>query len=97
MVFATDYEKFGFIKNIELKPGGAEIEVTDDNKAEYVELMLNFHLNYGTEDQMLAFTRGFEDVISVEKLQMFDERELEVAIRRMRRFARVSLITLGRC
>ncbi|XP_063902483.1 E3 ubiquitin-protein ligase wwp-1-like isoform X3 [Zophobas morio] len=80
MVFATDYEKFGFIKNIELKPGGAEIEVTDDNKAEYVELMLNFHLNYGTEDQMLAFTRGFEDVISVEKLQMFDERELEVLI-----------------
>lgn len=37
LTFETDDERFGETVSIELKPGGGEIEVTNDNKGEYVE------------------------------------------------------------
>jgi hypothetical protein len=37
LTFATDDERFGETVSIELKPGGEEIEVTNENKGEYVE------------------------------------------------------------
>lgn len=35
--FTVDVEKFGVREEIDLKPGGSSIDVTDDNKQEYVE------------------------------------------------------------
>lgn len=37
LTFATDDERFGETVSIELKPGGDDIEVTNENKHEYVE------------------------------------------------------------
>ena len=37
LTFATDDERFGETVSIELKPGGEEMEVTNENKREYVE------------------------------------------------------------
>jgi E3 ubiquitin-protein ligase NEDD4 len=37
LTFATDDERFGETVSIELKPGGEEMEVTNENKGEYVE------------------------------------------------------------
>ena len=37
MTFAADFEKLGKVENHELKPGGAEIPVTEENKAEYIK------------------------------------------------------------
>jgi hypothetical protein len=37
LTFATDDERFGETVSIELKPGGEELEVTNENKGEYVE------------------------------------------------------------
>lgn len=37
MVFTADVDEFGEKKEIELKPGGANIAVTDENKREYAE------------------------------------------------------------
>ncbi len=37
MTFAADFEKLGKVENHELKSGGAEIAVTEENKAEYIE------------------------------------------------------------
>ncbi len=37
LTFATDDERFGETVSIELKPGGENIEVTNENKGEYVE------------------------------------------------------------
>jgi hypothetical protein len=37
LTFSTDDERFGETVSLELKPGGEEIEVTNDNKKEYVE------------------------------------------------------------
>jgi E3 ubiquitin-protein ligase NEDD4 len=37
LTFSTDDERFGETVTIELKPGGENIEVTNENKKEYVE------------------------------------------------------------
>ena len=37
LTFSTDDERFGETVSIELKPGGENIEVTNENKREYVE------------------------------------------------------------
>lgn len=35
--FSVDDEQFGETKTVNLKPGGSEIQVTNENKKEYVE------------------------------------------------------------
>jgi hypothetical protein len=37
LTFSTEDERFGETVSIELKPGGEHIEVTNENKREYVE------------------------------------------------------------
>ena len=37
MTFSTDDNIFGEVKTIDLKPNGQNIEVTDENKEEYVK------------------------------------------------------------
>ena len=37
LTFAVDDEKFGERHTIDLKPGGRDIPVTNENKGEYVE------------------------------------------------------------
>ena len=45
MVFAADFEKLGKVENHELKPGGAEIAVTEENKAEYIRYLIQSFLH----------------------------------------------------
>ena len=35
--FSVEHEAFGEMKVLELKPGGKDINVTEDNKKEYVK------------------------------------------------------------
>ena len=39
MFFSVDYELLGELKSHDLKPGGADIQVTNENKEEYLELV----------------------------------------------------------
>jgi len=43
--FALDSADFGETKTIELKPGGTDIFVNDDNKIEYIHLVADYKLN----------------------------------------------------
>ena len=76
--FSVEQEKFGEKIVHELKPGGAEIEVTDKNKKEYLDLYVKWRLTFGTEEQMAQLLRGFHEVIPRDLLLMFDPKELEV-------------------
>ncbi|CAH8604908.1 unnamed protein product [Schistosoma margrebowiei] len=78
--FAMDYEVLGELRTHELKPGGRDTLLTDANKAEYIDLMVNWRFSRGVEDQTNAFLTGFEDVFPLQWLQYFDERELEVLL-----------------
>lgn len=85
MFFAADYEVLGEIKNHELKENGSTIKVTDENKEEYIKLMTEWRFTRGQEEQTKSFLDGFNDVIPLEWLRYFDERELELLLCGMQR------------
>jgi len=80
MYFEVDFELLGEIKPHELKPGGSEILVTEENKAEYLELVCEWRMSRGIEEQTKAFLEGFNEMVPLEWLQYFDERELELML-----------------
>lgn len=78
--FSVENNSFGVLKVHELKPGGAGIPVTEDNKREYVKLYVNYRFMRGIEQQFLALQKGFSELIPATLLRPFDERELELLI-----------------
>ena len=47
----------------ELIPGGKDIEVTEENKNEYVEQMVRWRVERGVAEQMESIVKGFNEVI----------------------------------
>ncbi|XP_045135253.1 E3 ubiquitin-protein ligase Su(dx)-like isoform X2 [Portunus trituberculatus] len=80
MTFCTDFEVLGKISEVELKTGGKDIQVTEENKEEYIELMMQWRLTRGQEAQTRYFLEGFSEVVPLEWLKYFDERELELLL-----------------
>jgi len=65
-------------KVIELKPGGADIDLTGDNRDEFVDLRMRHTLFKKTEQQMTELMLGFFDVIPEQLVTVFDCQELEL-------------------
>ncbi|XP_072426404.1 NEDD4-like E3 ubiquitin-protein ligase WWP1 isoform X1 [Chiloscyllium punctatum] len=80
MYFAVDMEILGKVTSHELKQGGSNILVTEENKEEYIGLMAEWRFSRGVEDQTRAFLDGFNEVVPLQWLQYFDEKELEVML-----------------
>lgn len=80
MTFCTDFEVLGKITEVELKTGGKDVQVTEENKEEYIELMMQWRLTRGQEAQTRHFLEGFSEVVPLEWLKYFDERELELLL-----------------
>ncbi|KAF2204788.1 putative E3 ubiquitin-protein ligase hula [Delitschia confertaspora ATCC 74209] len=80
LTFSTEDERFGEHVTIELKPGGEQIEVTNENKREYVELITEWRIQKRVEEQFQAFVSGFHELIPPDLVNVFDERELELLI-----------------
>ncbi|CAF1011549.1 unnamed protein product [Rotaria sordida] len=80
LYFNTSFELLGKIENIELKPGGNDIKLTEENKNEYLELMTRWRFTRGVEEQTKAFLYGFNEVVPQQWIQIFDERELELLL-----------------
>ncbi|XP_047531021.1 ubiquitin-protein ligase E3C [Vanessa atalanta] len=64
----------------ELKPGGANIPVTAENRIEYIHLVADYKLNRQIRSQCNAFKRGLTSVVNAEWLRMFSCRELQLLI-----------------
>eukprot|EP00042_Codosiga_hollandica_P028040 m.144436 g.144436 ORF g.144436 m.144436 type:complete len:797 (-) comp52662_c0_seq1:132-2522(-) len=80
LTFAVEQDEFGSMKEVELKPGGKDIEVTEANKQEYVQLVTQWRLNRGVEEQITAFLKGFNEVLPLQLLEVFDEKEFEMLL-----------------
>lgn len=80
LYFSVDFEVLGQIQSHELKPGGGEIRVTEENKDEYLRLMTDWRFSRGQEEQTKSFLDGFNEVLPLEWLHYFDERELELML-----------------
>lgn len=78
--FTTTEERFGEMVTIELTPGGADVEVTQDNKKDYVEAVVEYRISKRVKEQFEAFMSGFSELIPQDLITVFDERELELLI-----------------
>ena len=76
VTFTIDREFCGTVRNVELKPGGASIMVTQSNKQEFVELYIDYVFNKSCEKQFQAFSAGFRRVINSRPLELFYPDEL---------------------
>ncbi|KAM8707841.1 hypothetical protein ACLKA7_014898 [Drosophila subpalustris] len=78
LTFCLDEDVFGQKSQHELKPGGANIDVTNENKDEYIKLVIEWRFVARVKDQMTAFLDGFGSIIPLTLIKIFDEHELEL-------------------
>jgi len=76
--FTVSEELFGQTKSTELKPGGADIKLTEQNKREYIQLIIKWRFVSRVQVQMKSFLQGFNELIPGNLLKIFDESELEL-------------------
>lgn len=80
LTFSVEDDQFGEIVTVDLKPGGRDIAVNNDNKREYIELVTEWKISRRVEEQFNSFLSGFNELIPQELVNVFDERELELLI-----------------
>jgi len=69
---------FGNHRKVSLKPNGANIDVTDYNKFEYIDLVVKHKLNNtGDENQFAELKKGFYEVIPLEIRKILNEFDLK--------------------
>ena len=70
----------GKVKDVDLKPRGASIAVTDDNKLEYLNLLAAHRLTDSVSEATKQFVKGLSELVPDSLLSLFDENELELLI-----------------
>ncbi|XP_060160830.1 E3 ubiquitin-protein ligase HECW1 isoform X4 [Globicephala melas] len=80
LTFTVNEEVFGQVTERELKSGGANTQVTEKNKKEYIERMVRWRVERGAVQQTEALVRGFYEVVDSRLVSVFDARELELVI-----------------
>lgn len=78
--FSVETDDYGEHKVIDLIPDGRNIPVTEDNKQEYVRLVIEYRLQTSVAEQMNNFIIGFHEIIPKDLVTIFDEQELELLI-----------------
>ncbi|KAE8906373.1 hypothetical protein PF005_g5135 [Phytophthora fragariae] len=65
---------------VDLKENGRNIDVTDENKEEYLRLILEHRMLDSIADQLQEFLMGIYDVVPKALLSVFDYQELELIL-----------------
>lgn len=78
--FAVDVNLPGGTIQVPLKKGGKSIDVTDDNKEEYVKLLVNWRTYQSVASQLTSLLEGFNAVIPSEYLSAFSPGELDLLL-----------------
>jgi hypothetical protein len=78
--FTASVNAMGEHQEIELKPGGAKVTVTNDNLEEYLGLQCKYRILDRVAEQTKYFLSGFYDVIEEPLLSVFDFQELELLL-----------------
>ncbi|XP_041754726.1 E3 ubiquitin-protein ligase NEDD4-like isoform X2 [Coregonus clupeaformis] len=76
--FCIDEDNFGQTYQVYLKPSGSDMVVTNDNKMEYIDLVIQWRFVNRVQKQMNAFLEGFTELILIDLIKIFDENELEL-------------------
>lgn len=78
--FEVETESFGERVAIPLCKGGESLPVDETNKAEYVELYLDWFFNASIEKFFTPFQKGFYRVCNEDIFRIVNEQELELII-----------------
>ncbi|RCI16673.1 hypothetical protein L249_2219 [Ophiocordyceps polyrhachis-furcata BCC 54312] len=78
--FSVENDEFGVTTVVDLVPNGREILVSEENKHEYVRLVVEHKLLASVKDQMEHFLKGFHEIIPAKLISIFNEQELELLI-----------------
>lgn len=78
--FSVESEDFGEAKVIDLIPDGRNIQVTQENKQQYVTCIAEQKLTKDIQEQIDAFLTGFYQIVPKEHIQIFSASELELLI-----------------
>ncbi|KAK9477676.1 hypothetical protein V1514DRAFT_320803 [Lipomyces japonicus] len=77
---SIETDDYGDKKIIDLIPNGRDIPVTEENKHDYVRLVVEYRLLTSVEEQLESFLTGFHDIVSKDLIAIFNEQELELLI-----------------
>ena len=80
LTFTSSDNDFGVCKTVPLKENGEEIDVINENKNEYINLLANYKLKVSIEEQVKAFSVGFDSLISNHDIKIFTPNELDLLI-----------------
>lgn len=78
--FTVVSNELGEARVEELVSDGANVLVTNANRMEYIRQMADYKLNRQIRQQCAAFRRGLSNVVTVEWLYMFSNKEFQVLI-----------------
>ena len=59
---------------VELKPGGAQIPVTESNKKEYLDLLAQYRLSSSVKQEIEAFAKGAPFLLATPLLHFRNEK-----------------------
>uniref|UniRef100_A0A182QP62 HECT-type E3 ubiquitin transferase n=1 Tax=Anopheles farauti TaxID=69004 RepID=A0A182QP62_9DIPT len=76
----TEERADGSSIDIELKPNGRNITVSERNKRDYLERIIKWRLERGVLEQTEWLVRGFNEVVDHRLVAVFDASELELVI-----------------
>ena len=77
LTFSVQEENFGEMKTYELVEGGEEVEVTEENKKDYIRRIVNWKLTHGIENQLNSLKKGFYSIVPPAAVKGFSAREFE--------------------
>lgn len=78
--FSVEDDEFGLTKIHDLIENGRNVPVTEENKHDYVRLVVEHKLLTSVKVQMENFLKGFHEIIPAELISIFNEQELELLI-----------------
>lgn len=77
--FEINYKnEFGILQTYELKENGRNIELGNENKFEYIKLMLEYQLRESIKEQINSFLDGFYSIIPIGTIKMLSPYELDL-------------------
>lgn len=63
---------------VDLAPNGRNIDVTEQNKKDYISKVIEYKFKSRVKEQMEMFLKGFNEIISHNLIVIFDSQELEL-------------------
>lgn len=80
LTFSTEDHSFGRSRTVDLIENGQNINVTEENKEQYVSLVCQYRMTTAIKEQTKAYLEGFNELVKPDLISIFTAKELELLI-----------------